>query len=59
MLLIHSDIFIAQAHVDCIRRIGKEYDLELSNVKFEVIAVNFDDSISNANIFQMEPKCHH
>ena len=31
--VIHRDISIAQAHVDCIRRLGKEYGIELNDAK--------------------------
>ena len=48
-MLIHRDISIAQAHVVCIRRIGKEYGLELNDAKLEVLAINSEDSITNAN----------
>ena len=47
---------ISQAHVDCIRRISKEYALELNDAKLEVLAINSDDSITNANGIRIEPK---
>ena len=45
-----------QAHIDCIRRIGKEYGLELNDAKLEVLAINAEDSITNANGIRIEPK---
>ena len=56
ILPIHRDISIAQAHVDCIRRIGKEYGLELNYAKLEVLAINSDDSILNATGIRIETK---
>ena len=58
ILLIHRDISIAQVHVDCIRRIGKEYGLELNDAKLKVPAINSEDSITNANGIRIEPKEH-
>ena len=56
ILVIHRNISIAQVHIDCIRRIGKEYGLELNDAKLEVFAINSDDSITNANSRRIEPK---
>ena len=56
ILLIHRDIPIAHAHVDCIRRLGKEYGLEFNDIKLEVLAINSDDSITNANGIRIELK---
>ena len=53
ILLIHRGIPIAQAHVACIRRISKEYCLELNDAKF---AINSEDSVTNANGIRIEPK---
>ena len=54
--LIHRDISTAQFHADCIRRIGKEYGLELNDAKLEVLAINSEDSITDANGIRIEPK---
>ena len=35
ILLIHRDISLAHAHVDCIRYIGKEYVFELNDAALE------------------------
>ena len=56
ILLIHRDTSIAQAHVDCIRRFRKEYGFELNDAKLEVLAINSEDSITNANGIRIEPK---
>ena len=60
ILLIHRDISIVQAHVDCIRRIGKQkHGLESNDAKLEIIeilAINSNDSTTNTNNIRIEPK---
>ena len=40
ILLIHLENSIVQGHVKSIRRINKEYDLELNNAELKTIAIN-------------------
>ena len=56
VLLMHDEISIAQFHVDCIRRIGKEYGLQFNEDKLEVLAVNSHESIVNDHNVFIEPK---
>ena len=58
ILLMHRDISIAQARIHCTRCISKEYNLELNDAKLEVLVINSENSITNANGIWIEPKEH-